>query len=383
LQPPSNLATPTAAPSKVVSTQPPQPAATTTATPEPGLTPTSSPSPQPTATYPPYAGTPFTITFIRDGNLWLSDIGGTGERQLTREGDDWPVVEYATAPSCDKIAYIPYQGPPNANALIKEVNLSNGTVMALAGENDPYIEYGIGWLDKDHMTFAVSEFAAPGYAKDPAIWAEIQPFHHIVLDLVTGERTFVPESLHFSQSPNGRYWLTGSCGYVYECPLQYVLHDLVTRQHWRVAESIGWGRFLGWSPDSQWMLFNTLERGEARTPAQLVLINVATQQEQQITPSDKDVRGAAWSPDGQSIALTQCDVGICGLWTMDKYGKNLQRVPKEITDAAWIVDWIPDRSRLIFTREEDSSIVWSVGTDSTDLRPIVANADSPQVLCGP
>jgi hypothetical protein len=94
LQPPSNLATPTVLPTKVVSTETPQPTATKTATAEPSLTPTPSPSPEPTATYPPYAGTPFTITFIRDGNLWLSEIGGTGERHLTHESNDWPVVEY-------------------------------------------------------------------------------------------------------------------------------------------------------------------------------------------------------------------------------------------------------------------------------------------------
>lgn len=382
-QPPfqSPLVSPLQPPSTVEPTQTPLPTTTTTATPEPNLAPTPSPSPQPTATYLPYVGTPFTIIFIRNGNLWLSEIGGTGERQLTRESDIWPVVEYTIAPSCDKIAYVPYQGPPNANALIKEVNLSDGSVGVLAGEDDPYIEYGLGWPDKDHITFAVSEFVAPGYAKDPAIWAEIQPFHHIVLDLVTGKRTFVPESLHFSQSPNGRYWLTGSCYYVYECPLQYVLRNLMTRQQWRVAESIGWGRFLGWSPDSQWMLFNAYERGETSTPARLVLINAATRKEQQIALGDKDVRGVSWSPDGQSIALTQCDTVDCALWTMDRNGKNLQRVATEITDAAWIVDWISDSSRLIFTRGEDSSTIWGVRTDGADLKPIVTNANSPQVLC--
>ena len=379
----SPLVSPLQSPGTVVPTQTPPPTATPIATPELNPTSTPSPSPQPSAIYPPYAGAPFTVIFIRDGNLWLSEIGGTGERQITHESDTWPVVEYAVAPNCARIAYIPYQAPPNANALVKEVNLTNGAVAALAGENDPYIEYGIGWLDKDHITFATSEFAAPGYAKDPAIWAEIQPFHHIVLDLVTGKRTFVPESLNFSQSPDGRNWLTGSCGYVYECPLQYVLHDLETRQEWRVAKSIGWGRFLGWSPDSRWLLFSAYERGEASLPVRLVLVNAATQKEQQITPSDKDVRSASWSPDGQSIALTQCDVAGCGLWTMNGNGRNLQQVSTEITNAAWFVDWIPDKSRLIFTREEDPSIVWSVGLDGTDLRPVVANADSPQVLCRP
>jgi WD40 repeat protein len=207
-----------------------------------------------------------------------------------------------------------------------------------------------------------------------------EPFHHLVLDLVTEERTFVPESLDFSQSPDGRYWLTGSRYYVYEGPLEYVLHDLVTEEQWQVAESIGWGRFWGWSPDSQWMLFSAYERGEAIAPVQLVLINVVTLEERQITPSDKDVRAASWSPNGQSIALILCDLEICGLWTMSNDGSSLQGVSAEITDGAWYIDWTPDGSRLVFTRE-GASVLWSVRVDGTDLRPIIFDAVMPRVLC--
>ena len=250
----------------------------------------------------------------------------------------------------------------------------------MTGENDPYIEYNIGWLDNTHITFSLSEFTASGYTKATPAWEWFESFHHLIVDLVTGERTFVPESLDFSQSPNGRYWLTGSCGYVYECPLEYMLHDLVTGEQWQVAQSIGWGRFLGWSADSQWMLFSAYERGETTSAVQLVLINVATLEERNITPSDKDVRSASWSPDGRSIALIHCDLEGCTLWTMNRDGSDLQRVPTEITDAAWSVDWTPDSSRLVFTREEDTSVIWSVRIDGTDLRPIISNATMPRVL---
>ncbi len=253
----------------------------------------------------------------------------------------------------------------------------------LAGENDPYIEYSIGWLDNDYLTLVVSEFAAPGYAKDPAIWKEIQPFHHIILDLATGKRTFIPESLHFSQSPNGHYWLTGSCGYVYECPLEYILHDLSTNKQWRVAESIGWGRFLGWSPDSQWMLFSAFERGETLSNVRLVLVDTATRKERPITSADRHVLSASWSPDGRSIAFIQCDEKGCAPWVMNSLGKDLRKIPVEITDVAEGINWTPDSSRLIFARGEDSSVIWSVKVDGSDLRPIASNVYSPQVLCKP
>jgi hypothetical protein len=377
LQLPSTVATPTAPLTEITPTEAPRPTATFTVAPAPSLTPT------PTATYPPYRDNPFTLVFIREGNLWVSEIGGTGERQLTHEISDWPVVEYAIAPSCDRIAYIPYKGPPNANALIKAVRLPNDSPTVLAGENDPYIEYGVGWLDSDHLTLVVSEFAAPGYAKDPAIWEEIQPFHHIVLDLVTGKRTFIPESLHFSQSPNGRYWLTGSCGYVYECPLEYVLHDRSTAEQWRVAEDIGWGNFLGWSPDSQWMLFSAFERGETASAVRLILVDTTTRKAQPMTPADKHVSSASWSPNGQSIAFVQCDDGGCAPWILNSRSREVQKVSIEITDAAEDINWTPDSSRLIFTRKDDSSIIWSVKIDGTDLRPIASNTYSPQVLCKP
>lgn len=342
---------------------------------------TTIPSPFPTPTYPPYSDKPFVVIFIRDGDLWLSEAGGTGEHQLTDESEDWPVLEYAISPACDKIAYIVYHPPPEADAFIKQVDLLTGDVSVLTGKNDPYIEYNIGWLDDTHITFSLSEFTASGYTKETPAWEQFKPFEHLIFNLVTGERIPVPQSLHLSQSPNGRYWLTGSCGYVYECPLEYVLHNLVTGEQWRVAKSIGWGRFLGWSPDSQWMLFTAYERGKAITLTQLVVINVATREERRITSSNQNVQAASWSPNGQSIALIQCDLEGCALWTMSRTGDDIQRVPTEITDAAWSVDWIPDGSRLIFTREEDTSVVWSVRLDGTDLRPIVFNAVMPRILC--
>lgn len=371
--PHSILPSPTPSPTR---TETPRP--TSTLTPQPTWTPTTLPSP--TSTYPPYSDEPFIVVFVRNGDLWLSEVGGSGELRLTAESVDWPVQEYAISPACDKIAYIVYHSPPEPNALIKQVDLLTGVVSVLTGESDPYIEYNIGWLDDTHITFSLSEFTASGYTKEMPAGEWFEPFHHLVLDLVTEERTFVPESLDFSQSPDDRYWLTGSRYYVYEGPLEYVLHDFVTGEQWQVAESIGWGRFWGWSPDSQWMLFSAYERGETIAPVQLVLLNVVTLEEQQITPSDKDVRAASWSPNGRSIALILCDLEICGLWTMSNDGSGLQRVSAEITDGAWYIDWTPDGSRLLFTRE-GASVLWSVRVDGTDLRPIIFDAVMPRVLC--
>jgi len=377
LEPPlSILLSPTPVP--VSTTPPPLPS---TSTPQPTPTPTLVPSSTPT--YPPYEDKPFTIVFLRDGNLWLSEVGGDGEYQLTTESTDWPVYEYAVSPECDRIAYIAYREPPEADGLIKQVHIPTGSVSVVTGENDPYIEWDVGWPDSNHITFLLSEFTASGYTKETPAWNGIEPFNHIVFNLTTGERVFVPESLGFSQSPNGRYWLTGSCSYVYECPLDYVLHDLTTGEEWQVSESIGRGAFLGWSPDSQWMLFfSDYRQVESDALLQLRLVNTETHEAEEVTPDDTDVFGAAWSPDSQSIAFAQRDIEGQSLWVMDRDGGNRRRVAVQVTDLSGGLDWSPDGSRLVFATSEDHDLaVWSVRVDGSDLRRIIERADQPRVLC--
>ncbi len=362
------------------------PTATHTAVPPPTST------PPPTATYPPYVDRPFTVVFLRDGNLWLSEIGGGGERQLTTEPADWPVNEYAISPRCDRIAYIVYKGPPAPDALVKQVLIPSGTVNVLTGENDPCIEYSLGWLDQDHITFALSEFPASGHEKDPSFQICQPSFHHLVVNLATGQRTFVPESLLLSQSPNGRYWLTCSRGYVYEGPCHYKLQDLRTGQQWPIAQSIGWGGFIGWSPDSQYMLFTAYIDPEDIT-CQLFVIDAATRQEHAITPPNKTVSSswspASWSPDGRTIAFEQCDVdGLtrsnCALWLVNRDGTQARPIPTHLSGN--VLGWTPDGSRLVIfndNHESRPSVVWSVRLDGTDLRPVVWYASLPQVLCKP
>jgi WD40-like Beta Propeller Repeat len=383
LQPPSSLATPTMMP-----TETPLPTPTSTVTPVPSLTPTPSPSPTPTATYPPYADTPFTLLFIRDGNLWLSEIGGSGKRQLTHEPADWPVTEYAISPSCDRIAYIPYKGPPEANALIKQVALSSGVVSVLTGEEDAYIEYGVGWIDDQHLTFVLSEFLVAGR---PPTGNVSEPFHHLIMDLNSGQRTLIPESLNFSPSPDGRYWLTCSMYYVYEGDCKYQLEDRETSERWPVAQSKGWGSLIGWSPDSRQMLFSAYHDPGDYT-VQLMLVDTATRRERLVTPTNKTAMSAAWSPDGRIIAYTECGLGEdgfsrkdCSLQLLDLINDQTRTIPIEFPfDSAHdliSLAWTTDGSRLILSSNDEASGIWSIQLDGTDLRPVVSQGSAPKALC--
>lgn len=353
------------------------PTATATVTPQPS--PTPSPLPSPTATWPPYSGNPFTVVFLRNGNLWLSTIGGGGERQLTAESPDWPIGWFDVSPQCDRIAYIPHQGPPSIDALVKQVRISDGSVSILTGHNDPYSECNVEWLDNTHIVFQLQEFLVAGHEKDNA-WQDVQPFHHIVFDLATAKRTFIPESLLLSQSPDGRYWLTCSRGYVYQGPCTYKLRDLASGKQWQVAPSVGWGDFIAWSPDGQEMLFDSY-RDPLDATVQLVVINVAENKERVITPDDKTVTSAmsaSWSPDGKTIAYTQCDADSngmrvnCALWLVNRDGSHARMIPAKIAGEAMNLAWTPDGSRLVFTIF-DTPIIWSVRTNGTDLRPIVSD----------
>jgi len=385
LRPPSNLATPT-----VMPTETPLPTPTSSVTPLPSLTPTPFPSPMPTATYPPYADAPFALLFIRDGNLWLSEIGGSGERQLTHEPADWPVTEYAIAPSCDRVAYVPYKGPPEANALIKQVILPSGDVGVLTGEEDAYIEYGVGWVDDDHLTFVLSEFLVEGR---PPTGDVSEPFHHLIMDLNSGQRTLIPESLNFSPSPDGRYWLTCSMYYVYEGDCKYQLQDRVTGQKWPVAQTKGWGSLIGWSPDSRQMLFSAYQQPGDNT-TQLMLVDTAARDERLITPDDRTVISAAWSPDSHVIAYTECSLGEdgftrrnCSLHLFDHTNDQTRiipiKFPLDTTLDPMFLEWTEDGSRLVLSSQNEAVGIWSVRADGTDWRPVVSRGSAPQVLCGP
>jgi hypothetical protein len=109
------------------------------------------------------------VVFLRSGNLWASEIGGIGKRQLTTEPIDWPVYWFDVSPRCDKIAYIVYQGPPTIDAFIKQVNISTGAVSVLVGQNDPYSEYDVKWLDDNHIAFQLQEGSVSGFEKNPTI----------------------------------------------------------------------------------------------------------------------------------------------------------------------------------------------------------------------
>jgi len=326
----------------------------------------------------------------------MSEIGGTGERQLTHEPTDWPVYWFDVSRQSDKIAYVVYKGPPTIDAFIKQVSISTGVVSVLAGQGDPYSEYDVKWLDDDHIAFSLQEGTVSGFGKDPTIWAGIEPFHHIVMDLTTGERTFVPESLVLAQSPNGHYWLTCTKVNPYgEGGCRYKLDDRITGKQWPILQDLDWVGFVAWSPNSQFMLFIETPGFSTETNTRLRVINAATREEKIVVRIDKYISSVRLSTDGRTIAFSQCDSrptgarSSCALTLVNSDGTDTREIPIDFYDTVSDLSWTPDDSRLILSKEGTGPTtcnVWSIRTDGTDLRPVILNADSlraPVVLYQP
>ena len=360
----------------------------------------SVPRPQPTPEWTPYEDEPFTIVFMRDGELWMSEVGGRGEWALTNEGlrtDEKPypgVHSFAVSPDGQFIAYIVHD---EHNDLVKVMNVMEGSTQVVGSTSEPYRVFAMGfqspaWWDNVHVAYY--------YTSEPPQTKEdntIQQRNLVVIDLETGESTVEPFSAFRYPSPDGRYVLS--------VPL-YVLHDRETGEEWTVVEEDRGARFLGWSPDSQLMLFSL--RHEHEDPDGLLIVDAETRAERVVTPEDKVAyaysHSVAWSPDGQVIAYLQCDppTTSCGnpeLWLVNSDGANRRRISMDVSGICAKVptyclqnimrgymhctniSWTSDVSRLVFETILEPNI-WSVRLDGTDLRPI-SDGQNLQVLPEP
>jgi predicted small lipoprotein YifL len=376
--PPSALDTPTPIPTLLP---------TATLAPTAALTVVPTPQPYPTPVGPPYTDAPFTIVFQRGGELWMNEVGGRGEWQLTHEGPEWAtgMGEFAISPDRQNIAFV--AGRTVTESLcVKLVRVEDGATRVLAGEDDPYEEFNVMWWDATHVAFQISPFLVPGHANDSSVWEEIQPYALVIVDIETGERVTEAMSSILYLSPNGRYALSGHPGDVRPESLPYQLQDRETGEQWAVTEDNEATKFLSWSPDSRWMLFGLSREGEG--PDTLLVVDVEAHTRRVLTPAGKTVCIAAWSPDSRSIAYPQCGLYDCGgpnceLWLTAPDGSNQRTIPASISDF-YIerMAWTPDGSRLVLNNWFDNH-VWSVRVDGTDLRLIAGGQRWFQVLPSP
>ncbi|GEM_PF-999428 len=140
------------------------------------------------------------------------------------------------------------------------------------------------------------------------------------------------------------------------------------------------GRFFGWHPDSQRVLFWP-------SNSELQLIDIETNERTTLTLVEGSIQGAAMSPDGQSVAY------VSGLRTAENFNSNaLWLVSTAGSDAhplfnfdgsAYVFSWSPDGKYILYmggpgagreqtTVEEFTSRgpLWLVEPDGQNPRPL-------------
>jgi hypothetical protein len=332
----------------------------------------------PTATLPPYTGKPFTIIY-NYGNLWLAEIGGKIERQLTYEPDGWSISRYDINPSGDQIAYVSLKHNPEiADGMIKLLDLRTGEVKPLLGMGDGVIEYKINWLDDTHLAYSYEEFEKY-HISTPEVPTPIGGYHSYyfhIYDLISGESTYTPRTIDISQSPNGRYQLTCIRSKPLEEGCEFNLHDMNTQTTWAIDQASNWGWFEGWSSDSHWMLFKQFYNSPG--DHKYLIVDTSSQLSTWVDTDGGYCISTSWAFHSAVIACGVCEVNQgCQIrfWGPDGFqAKPPILLPKPFQ----VVSWTADDTRLLLFPEEYT--LWVINLDGTGLREVSRNSNDWKVL---
>lgn len=364
---------------------PPAPTSNPTNTPLVIPTITSSPKSLLTATFSSYTGKPFSIVFTRNRNLWIANIGEkVTERQLTFELEGMRIIDFDVSPDGTKIAYIPYQLEP-LNSSIKLIDLSTGDTSVLLGENDPFSEIWVVWLDNTTIAYRNQDHMVPTFTTERVKITTT----YILYDLATKKQLGITDFLSIHPSPNRRFWL-GCSGGVEGCS-EYTLQDLVNDKQYKLEGDTKLGGFLGWSPNSQSMLFNTVSSPDICL-SQLIMVDAKTLEQRTITAEDENVWNASFSPTENLLFYEQkeiADLGACKSGESDYRVLNLENqqtygISVDSQIDFWYFSWTPDGKRLLFFPSGRSNgyenELWSMDLNGTHLQPILANVEDFKVV---
>ena len=354
---------------------------------KPSPTPINTPSPIAatlTPTFPPYTGEPFSIVFTRSGNLWIASMGETvTERQLTFEPPEMRVISFDVSPDETRIAYVPYQLEP-LNSLVKVVDITTGESKVILGENDPFSEVRVVWIDDTRIAYKNQDSLASSFVTKRVR----NVTKYIVYDLARKTQVQVTGYDALAPSPNKQVWLgcfagAEGCG-------RYALQYAGSSTQYRLERTMQLGWFLDWSADSQYLLFNTVSSPDVCV-SQLILIDIKTLEEKAITPKEESVWSGSFSPVGNLLVYEQAQIANLGLcqsgkldyWLLDLDTQQPYKIPVEFQKDVWGFDWTPNGKRLLFFHDSYSGRehqLWSMNLDGSDLKPILVNVEEFQVL---
>jgi len=332
-------------------------------------------------------GKPFSVVFTRKGNLWIANIGeNVTERQITFDTQEMRIIDFDVSPDGTRIAYIPYQLEP-LNSLIKLVDISTSDTSVILGENDPFSEIRVVWLDNTTIAYKNQDHMVPIFTTESV---EIITTY-IVYDLSTKKQLGITDFLSMHPSPDRRFWLGCSAGM--EGCGRYTLHNLASGKQYDLEGNIKLGGFIGWSPDSRSMLFNTVTSPDVCT-SQLIVVDAETLGQKAITTEDENVWNASFSPTGNLLFygqqevtdLASCMPGDVDYRVLDLDNQQTYGIPVDFQIDFWYFSWTPDGQRLLFFPNGRSNgyenELWSMDLDGSHLQPILANVEDFKMLEG-
>jgi len=127
-----------------------------------------------------------------------------------------------------------------------------------------------------------------------------------------------------------------------------------------------------WSPDGQWILFNSYRDGNY----EIYKMRSDGTGAVNLTNDPGSDRYGCWSPDGRQIAFVSSRSGWSEIWAIDADGGN----PHQITCLPELAtkrypDWSPDGSTIVFEggpESSEGSEIYSVRVDGTDLQQLTS-----------
>jgi Tol biopolymer transport system component len=125
-----------------------------------------------------------------------------------------------------------------------------------------------------------------------------------------------------------------------------------------------------WSPDGEYLLFNSRDETKERAPYDLYLLNVSHGELKRLTNDGLGYYGI-WSPDGKSIVYG--GIGTTALHIIDITGEQRRK----LADWASWPDWSPDGKQIAFVSHDDASdaaaekgTISIINADGTNLRQL-------------
>ena len=118
-----------------------------------------------------------------------------------------------------------------------------------------------------------------------------------------------------------------------------------------ITDSSGLIKHFSWSPDGQWLTFDSDRNGVF----DIFTIKADGTELTQITSNSFDEEDPAWSPDGTSIAYDSRGPGNDAIYLMNSDGSSAEKLVDGRRPA-----WSPDGSRIAFSRLEDGIFIVDV-----------------------